>query len=244
MSGYPPRHGSQNEKSSKKRSRSSKSGGKQRSGPYMLEAAPAPSRGSRSGVRPSETTDVTDLQYMNTKGSRSFNVNRTTNIVNIAALGNVGAVYNPSTTVSPLQSTMTALFTKMKVNWIKAIFTLTTLETADDDVMPIVYIRYNNDPDLSAAAFTQTYFAALPGTVKKTFTSTSNRLEYKIYPKVMTAGLQAPAGTWMPMPRAAGWIDGTQDVALYGFQYYVAPMNAGQVMQLALEWDVTWKDPK
>lgn len=188
--------------------------------------------------------DSGDYVRLNTGGTRTFTVDRTVNIVNLTALGNVAALYNPSSTLSPLFSTYTAQFNKMKVNWIKLAFTMTTLETADDDIMPIVYIRYNNDPDLTTTGFTQARFSALPGTVKKTFTSTSNRLTYTIKPQIMTAGLQVGGSGYMPMPRKMGYIDGTQDITLFGAQYYLSPTNAGVVIQLSEHWNVTWKDPK
>lgn len=153
-------------------------------------------------------------------------------------------LYSPSTLLAPQSATYRTLFNKMKVNSIKLIFELQTLEESDDSLIPNINIRYNHDPDLSTAGFGLTYFMQINDTVKKTLTQTDNILEYTIYPQVMTGGLQTPAGLYMPMPRSAGWIDTTQDITLYGAQVYFAPFGASQQILCSAEWDITWAEPK
>lgn len=52
-------------------------------------------------------------------------------------------LYSPSTLLAPQSATYKTLFNKMKVNSIKLIFELQTLEESDDSIIPAIYIRYN-----------------------------------------------------------------------------------------------------
>jgi len=153
-------------------------------------------------------------------------------------------LFNTSTISCPQYATYTTLFNKMKVNNIKLTFELQTLDQTDDSLLPIIYIRFNHDPDLTTAGFTQTYFMQLNDVVKKTLTPGDNNLEYTFQPQVMVGGLQTPAGTYAPMPRPCGWVDSTQDVDLYGVQAYLPPFATGQQVLFTSEWDITWSEPK
>lgn len=152
--------------------------------------------------------------------------------------------FTTSTISVPQYATYAALFNKMKVNSIKFVFELITLDQTDDDLLPTIYIRFNHDPDLTAVGFSQSYFMLLNDVVKKVLSPTDNMLEYTIQPQVMIGGLQTPAGTYAPMPRPCGWIDTTQDVDLYGAQIYINPFGTGQQILCTAEWDVTWSEPK
>lgn len=136
------------------------------------------------------------------------------------------------------------LFNKAKVLSIKYIFELAALEQTDDSILPTVMVRYNHDPDLTTAAMSSAYFMGIADVVKKTFTSTDNRLEYTIFPQVMRGGLQLAAGTYQPMPAPAPWIDTSQDVDLFGLQLYFNNFPAGQTINVTYEWDVLLSEPK
>lgn len=185
------------------------------------------------------------IQRFNTGGTRTFTVNRTANLLPVITTGAtpISALYSPNLQTAPLHNIYGPMFVKCKVNWIKFRFELTTFEQTDDSIMPTIYVKRNYDPDLTTVAFNQAYFMGLPGTIKKTFTATSNVLEIKFRPCVMVAGLQTGAG-FQSMPRRAGYIDCTQDVTHYGLMYYVSPAGIGQTILTTAEWNVTYKQPR
>jgi len=188
------------------------------------------------------------LRIMNAKGGSGGL--RTCDNSTLVQLTGAGAgtgypiLFNLSTAQIPNFATYSPLFTKLKVNSIKFIFELTTIEQSDDALIPIVYCRYNHDPDLTTTPLNGTYFGGVKNAVKKALTSTDNRLEYTIYPQVMTGGAQATTGQYMPMPRKSSWIDATQDITQYGFMAYVSPFGTNEVINVFAEWDVSWAEPK
>lgn len=185
------------------------------------------------------------IQRFNQRGSRSFTVNRTAVLGNINTLASGQAfLYSPSSAATPFYSIYTGQFTKFRVNSIKMRFELTTFEQTDDSVMPTIYIRRNQDPDKTTLGMTGTTMMLETGTIKKTFTAGSNVLEISFRPMVMVAGLQTAGGSYMPMPRRMGFIDSTQDITMYGLQYFVSAAGLNQTLIQTVEWSTTWAGPK
>jgi len=185
------------------------------------------------------------IQRFNLRGTRTFTVNRTTVLGTITTSpAPIPVLYTPSSTTTPLFALYTDQFTKYRVNSIKMRFELTTFEQTDDSIMPTIYIRAFQDPDFTTATMTATSMMLQTGTIKKTFTAGSNVLEFTMRPMIMYAGLQQPAGTYKPMPRRMGYIDSTQDVTMWGVQYYVSAAGANQVILITAEWNTTWSNPK
>jgi len=185
------------------------------------------------------------IQRFNQRGSRTFVVNRTTVFgqINTLASGQ-GYLYSPPSTATPFYTTYTGQFTKFRVNWIKLRFELTTFEQTDDSIMPTIYIRANQDPDKTLTGMSGTTMMGETGTIKKTFTAGSNVLEFTFRPYVMVAGLQTPAGSYMPMPRRMGYVDATQDITLYGAQWFVSAAGLNQSILVTTEWSTIWKNPR
>lgn len=198
---------------------------------------------SRAGARTGGRAD--GIQRFNMRGTRTFVVNRTAVLGTITTLvGGQAFLYSPSSTTTPLYSTYSGQFTKFRVNNIKLRFELTTFEQTDDSLMPTIYIRRNEDPDKTTVGMSGTSMMLETGTIKKTFTAGSNVLEFTFSPMVMTAGLQTPTGSYMPMPRRMGYIDATQDITMYGVQYFVAGAGLNQLIIVTAEWTTTWKNPR
>jgi len=189
------------------------------------------------------------LQILNRGRQPVYTFKKTLLVNNVSGTGvNVPLIltFNPATL--PDYTSFAGLYDQMKVNYLKYRFSLTTLETTDNAIIPYVYCRYSWDRDLVVATVSETWFRQQRNVVKKSFPAgqSQNVFEYTILPKVMHAVINDfdVNGNVISayVPRKSGWFDMESPPLHYGLALLFPNLTAGQNINIEVEVGASFKE--
>lgn len=129
-----------------------------------------------------------------------------------------------------------SMFRQYRINFVKYRFRLENLELTDNANVPLLYVKYNYDPNILAGVITENYMLRQSNVVLKTFIAQGGAsdllLEYTVKPAVMSAYKLFNSTNYVPNPAFNRWCDfdpsGTVDeVEHYGIQYYITNLPSG-----------------
>lgn len=151
--------------------------------------------------------------------------------------------------LTPKYATLKALYRQYRINSIKLIWTLKTIELTDNHRHPVVLMRYNYDPTLTVGDIGYAFLLRQSNVIKKQFihnTPEGTTLEYIIKPCTMQALKQWNSGGFIPSPKFEQWCDfsasGTSETALYGLIYNLTDLYANQAIDFSIQFNYSCRD--
>lgn len=151
----------------------------------------------------------------------------------------------------PRYSALNAMFRQYRITNIKYRFRLNNHETTDNAVIPVLYVRYNYDPEFSAGTNTENTMLRQSNMVCKTFSSDGGTndtiLEYNVKPAIMTANKLYNSTNYVPSPAFNRWCDfdpaGTlAEVEYWGIAYFIPYLPAGININIDIEFSYQCRD--
>lgn len=183
----------------------------------------------------------TNTQLINPGRDRIYYAKRTYSQNLVSGTGNpVSAILQWYITQFPEIGSFSVLFNQYKCVKLVYTFTLKTISNIDDELVPEIYIRYNDDPDLTTTSISQ--MMQQRGTLRHQFTGTDLQVTYTVYPKIMMAAQIYQSTTLQAVPRKAGWQDIDKTIGHYGLQYYIPSLPTGQKIEVNLTASVAFKE--
>lgn len=182
-----------------------------------------------------------NTQLINPGRDRIYYSKRTYSQNLVSGTGNpVSAVLQWYITNYPEIGSFSTLFNQYKCTKLVYTFTLKTISNIDDELIPEIYVRFNDDVDLVSTSITQ--MMQQRGTLRHQFTGTDLQVSYTVYPKIMMAAQIYQSTSLQAVPRKAGWQDIDKTIAHYGLQYYIPSLPAGQKIEVNLTASVAFKE--
>lgn len=182
------------------------------------------------------------MQILNRGKQPVYSFKKTILVNNVAGTGvNVPLLLTLNPATLPDYTNFSGLYDQMKVTYLKYRFTLTTIETTDNALIPYMYCRYMWDKDLVVANVSEAWFRQQRNVVKKSFPPGQHQttFEYTLTPKVMHATINDfdVNGNVISayVPRKAGWFDMESPPLHYGLALLFPTLATGQNVNIELE---------
>lgn len=182
-----------------------------------------------------------NTQILNKGKDRIYSTKRTysQNII-IGAGVPVAAALQWNVSQFPDIGNLGSVFGQYKCKKLIYTFKLLNLEMTDNAVIPEIFIRYNDDPDLAAP--NSASINNLRNVKRHFFNGNDLEISYTVYPKIIMAGQIYNTTGFTAVPRKAGWQDVDKTVGHYGLQYYIPNLPTGMSIEVALTAEVAFKE--
>lgn len=152
----------------------------------------------------------------------------------------VSAVLQWSIAQFPDIGNYSLVFNQYRCYKLKYHFRLQNQEMTDNAIIPFIYIRYNDDPDLTTPS--ESTLLNMRNVMKHTFTPGDLTCTYVVYPKKMMASQIYGSTGFTASPRKATWEDVDKSVGHYGLQYYIPNLPSGMTIEVTLEATVGFRE--
>lgn len=141
----------------------------------------------------------------------------------------------------------TALFKQYKVNYIDVTFKLINLELTDNAIIPQIYIRSFDDPDI--VTIDEAKMKKLRNVLRHTFNGNDLLVTYRVYPRTLYAVRDWNTSNFVTKSKKASWQDTTptgpvptDGVAHYGLLYYIPNLASGMTIDMDYSWNVSFRE--
>lgn len=141
---------------------------------------------------------------------------------------------------------LTSIFKEYKVNYIDVTFKLLNLELTDNAVVPQIYLRAFDDPDITT--IDEAKMKKLRNVVRHSFNGSDLIVTYRVYPRTLYAVKDWNTSNFVTKSKRAGWQDTTpvgpvptDGVAHFGLLYYIPNLAAGMQIDMDYTWCVSFR---
>lgn len=129
------------------------------------------------------------------------------------------------------------MFNQYRVKWFKIRIQMAQIENTDGTIIPEIYIRYNYNPDVTAASLTTTVMQSWQNLIYKRMLQGDGHgadFEYLVKPAVLTAQQIVGSSNFTTAPRFNQWCDfktlSTDEVNHYGMAVLIPTLPSGVTM--------------
>lgn len=209
---------------------------------YKARASAMSKYKSSSQYTKGSVTDlVTNTQYLNKGKEMVYFAKKTYSQNLIAGTGaSVLALLQWNIGQFPDIGNYSLVFNKYRCYKLQYTFKLVNLEATDNAIIPEIYIRYNDDPDITTVSTTQ--LLGQRNVVRHQFTPSDLVVTYTVYPKKMMASQIYQSTTLQATPVKAGWEDVDKTIGHYGLQYIIPNLPTGMNIEVLLTASVGFKE--